>query len=61
MESYQVAPGSMNGGDWAACDDCVAALRANDWNKIIYRAVKTRLPTPPSRDGWSAPDRRLKM
>ena len=23
---------------WAACDDCAVALRANDWNKVIYRA-----------------------
>jgi hypothetical protein len=52
VEKYEVVSGYMNEDDWAACDICAAALRARDWNKIIYRAVQAHkrvnpeLPVP---------------
>jgi len=54
-ESYSIEelPGYNSAGGWGACDDCAAALRARDWNKIIYRAKRAferrnpELPHPP--------------
>ena len=34
VERYIVAPGNINDGDWAACDDCGDLLRANDWDTL---------------------------
>ena len=41
VEDYQVAPGSNNRGDWAACDDCSKALGRNDWRELVERAYRT--------------------
>jgi hypothetical protein len=40
VKPFTVAGAYTNVDDWAACDGCAAALRVNDWNKVIYRAVK---------------------
>ena len=43
VEPFETGPGSgyQNLDSWAACDICAAAIQVNDWNKIIYRAMKT--------------------
>lgn len=38
VERYEVFPGNMNDGDWAACDDCSALLRTGDWVGLATRA-----------------------
>ncbi len=38
VRRYRVAPGNMNDGDWAACDDCAALLRTSDWTALTARA-----------------------
>ena len=38
VERYEVAPGNMNDGDWAACDACAALLRISNWDMLTTRA-----------------------
>ena len=38
VEQYVVAPGSVNDGDWAACDSCAELLLGNDWDALTTRA-----------------------
>lgn len=38
VEQYEVSPGNMNDGDWAACDTCAALLRTHDWEALTVRA-----------------------
>jgi hypothetical protein len=35
---FEVLPGHFSGGDWAACDGCMALIEANSWSGLLRRA-----------------------
>lgn len=35
---YEAAPGHMNAGDWAVCDQCAGLVRGNRWDALVDRA-----------------------
>lgn len=39
VEPHEIAPGHMDAGDWAACDDCAELIRAGRWSKLAVRAA----------------------
>lgn len=43
-EDFEVMPGQMSGGNWAACDDCARLIESNQWSALVRRA----------RTGWEA-------
>lgn len=36
-EDFQVDPGHMSHGDWAACPECGILVQAKQWNTLVYR------------------------
>lgn len=40
---FEVLPGHMSSGGWAACDACVGFVEKNQWTQLVRRAV----------EGWS--------
>lgn len=38
---FEVMPGHMSSGDWAACDGCAALINSNQWSALIRRAQQS--------------------
>lgn len=36
--NFEVVPGHMSAGDWAACDGCKDLINANQWSTLVRRA-----------------------